>query len=210
MGALLGPRERPLCATALAPVSEYYAYRICRKGEHPWDLRRPVDCAGLSFMETRALVVTAVATGNDPARPSCFLHATRKLRKALLIFGERGHLYSHFLVRWPKQLVGVTMADFERLGERQKWFFEHDEDSAYLAECVRLCRNYTEKDSEIVYFDRPAQHLVEWWDEDGKTWRGSADNSAQSQFWRKKLTRQSEEPPASSSGVPSLGQDVPI
>lgn len=160
-----------------------YAYRILRKGETPWMLRVPGDCSGLDFLEKRALLVTAVATGNNPQKPSPFLHATRNLRKALLIHSERRHLYSNFLVRWPRKLPNVEMVDFQEKGQPQRWLFERDEDSALVAEAVFTTRAYTEKDSEIVYFGQPPSELVEWWDEEHLTWRGCLDGSAQSQYW---------------------------
>jgi hypothetical protein len=128
---------------------------------------------------------------------SPFLHATRSLKKVFMIFGERRHLYSHFLVRWPRSMPDVEMADFEDIATRQRWFSESEQDSALLENCVRACRNYTEKDSEIVYFQRPSLEDVEWWDAVGKVWRGCMDGSAKSQEWLTKVA--SRAAPASSS-----------
>lgn len=201
---LLGPEEAPNCAVASqSKGAPEYAYRICRRGENPWALREPADLAGMTFQEQRALLVTAVATGNNPARPSPFLHASRSLRKVLLIWGERRHLYSNFLVRWPRKMEDVVAADFENIGTRQRWFHESDSDSALLADCVSRCHNYTEKDSEIVYFSRPRLEKVQWWDAVGKVWRGCMDDSAISQAWRAKLQPRAEQASSSSSASSS-------
>jgi hypothetical protein len=78
--------------------------------------------AGMTFLEKRALLVTAVATGNDLARTSPFLHASRSLKRVLMLWSERRHLYGNFVVRWPRKIADVEMADFEAIASRQRWF----------------------------------------------------------------------------------------
>jgi hypothetical protein len=92
---------------AVELAKDYYVYCICRKCEMPWNLRLPIDVSGSQFLEQRALLLHAIAHGNAEDTPSCFLHISGSLNKALKIFQERETLYSSWLVRWPKELVGV-------------------------------------------------------------------------------------------------------
>ena len=137
----------------------------------------------LPFDQMRALILSAVATGNDSRSPSPFLHASRSLKKTLWIFGERRSLYSHWLVRFPKTKDCI---DFEEGAQRRRWFSEENSDTSLLADYVRKCRSYTEKDSELVYMRRPDLEDVEWWDELTKTWQHCL-NSAKSQLWMSQL-----------------------
>jgi hypothetical protein len=174
----MGPESTPTCAKTA--TSQNLSYRICRKGENPWQLRDPAVTEHLPRAEMRALLLSAVAIGNNPKRPSPFLHATRVLRKALSIFGERRQLYSHWLVRWPYS--AEDSIDFENIGMRNKWFGEDDSDSSLLQEYRHKCLSYTEKDSEQVYLRRPALENIEWWDEDSKSWHNCLA-TALSQKW---------------------------
>ena len=183
----MGPRETPTCATtSQTHGSQQYAYRICRRGENPWQLREPLLCDDLGFKETRALLLSAVARGNSDKHTSPFLHATRSLKRALWIFQERRHLYSHWLVRWPRQVLEGKCADFQDIAQRSKWLHEDDSDTSLLAEYVQRCRAYTEKDSEIVCFCRPGLEDIDWWDDARKTWHNCL-SSATSQEWMSKL-----------------------
>ena len=72
-----GPQHSP--ASATAQFGEW-AYRACRMGENPWQLRAPPDhISDLSRKQLRAMVLSAVAKGNDPHMPSPFLHASSRL-----------------------------------------------------------------------------------------------------------------------------------
>ena len=177
----MGPKETPTAAVSTqVKGGPAWSYRICRRGENPWQLRDPPVMADLEFAEMRALLLSAVAKGNDPRSPSPFLHATSVLRKALWIFGERRELYSHWLVRFPKSRKGCI--DFEDAAMRGKWFSEHNNDTSLLEEYVQKCRAYTEKDSELVYLIRPNLEDIQWWDESTKEWQHCL-HSAKSQHW---------------------------
>jgi len=187
----LCPEQRPTGADVLRGPKGY-AYRICRKGgENPWNLRLPTDVSEFSFDEQRALVIHSIANGNKDATPSNFLHASGNLQKALKIFQEREHLYSTWLVRWPKDLPNVDKLSFEMHDQRAKWFTERQNDTDVLIDLCKRCIDFTEKDSELVYFARPSLDVIEWWDEFEKQWhycRSDIKDSAQSQFWVNELS----------------------
>jgi hypothetical protein len=147
---------------AVELAKDYYVYCICFTGEMPWNLRLPIDVSGFQFLEQRALLLHAIAHGNAEDTPSCFLHISGSLHKALKIFQERGTLYSSWLVRWPKELVGVEKVSFEAHTNRAKWFSERPHDTDSVIEQCKRCIDYTEKDREIVYFDRPCLDVIEW------------------------------------------------
>ena len=145
---LLCPQQRPTGATvAVEQAKGYYVYRICRKGENPWNLRLPTDISGFHFVEQRALLVHAIAHGNAEDTPSCFLHTSCKLKNALKIFQEREHLYSSWLVRWPKDLVGVDKISFENHIIRAKWYSKCEGDTGLVIEqcrrCIEIQRSFT-------------------------------------------------------------------
>ena len=170
---------------------DHYAFRICRKGEHPWNLRKPTDVSTLSFEEQRALMIPSIANGNKPDTPSHLLHASGSLNKALKIFQEREPLYSNWLVRWPKDLAGVESVSFERNEQRIRWFTERPKDTPVLIDLCKLCIDFTIKDSELVYFAKPNLNDVEWWDEFELKWhycQSDMGDPAQSQFWVKQLS----------------------
>ena len=170
----------------------FYAYRICRKGgENPWNLRVPTDVSEFTFNGKRALVILSIATGNKDTNPSNFLHASGNLGKALKIFQEREHLYSTWLVRWPKDLPNDDKISFEMHDQRAKWFTERPNDPDAVINLCKRCIDFTEKDSELVYFARPSLDVIEWWDQAQQQWhycRSDIKDSAESQFWVNKLS----------------------
>ena len=117
-------------------------------------------------------MATGIAMGNE--QPSSFLHASTSLTKVLLVFGERRTLYSHWLVRWPKEIAGVEVANFaDKAADRQRWLAEVDGDSELIERCIKTARSYVQKDKEIVSVQHPGQNNVEWWDAETNTWRSS-------------------------------------
>ena len=168
----MGPQKTPQEATENKAEKDRYCYRICRRGETPWTLRQPPDLTGASFAEKRSLMATGIAMGNET--PSSFLHATTSLTKVMLVFGERRTLYSHWLVRWPKDIPGVECANFaDKAADRQRWLSEVDGDTALIERCIKTARSYVQKDKEIVFLQHPGQSNVGWWDADTKTWWSS-------------------------------------
>jgi hypothetical protein len=155
-------------------------------GENPWQLRDPPPMADLGFEEKRALVLHSIARGNHWDKSSPFLHATRLLKTATWIFSERRQLYSHWLVRWPKYKDDEDCLDFEKPAVRKKWLAECDSDTNLLSSYLVKCRNYTEKDSELIYFRRPDLSDIDWWDEESRSWQNCL-NSAKSQEWMRLL-----------------------
>ena len=171
--AQMGPPVAPQNATQSPFDVGKYAYRILRKGEHPWSLRTPPDTEAMPFRDRRALLVSAIALGNDPEHTSIFLHTSQTVPKVLNVFGERRKLYSHWLVRWPRAIPGVPCADFSLAKDRQRWLAELDGDSDLIVDCLKQCRNYMMKDAELVYFAHPGLHNVEWWDEENCCWQSA-------------------------------------
>ena len=171
----MGPKVAPLRATEKKDEKGKWCYRILRKHEKPWELRDPLDYTALSQQKLRALVLTAVAFGNEDKWTSQFLHGTCALSTVLRIFGERRKLYSHWLVRWPRFCTSgdkpAMMIDFETNVDKKKWLSEHDNDSALLEEAVKIARSYVQKDKEVVYLQRPDEHLIQVWDEESLLWR---------------------------------------
>jgi hypothetical protein len=153
-----------------------FLYRVCRKGETPWALRRPPDVSGLSERELRAMVLPAIAYGNDPARQSPLLHCTITVKKAQAILGERRHLYSNWLCRWPKVCPGMAIIDLSY--PSLKLLDQLPDDTAFLEECVLEVRRYTIKDKEVVVLNYPPKEQVEWWDEEAKKWRPLAQTGS--------------------------------
>ena len=103
----MGPKRAPLNATECKDAKGAFVYRLCRIGETPWTLRQPQDLSNASFSELRALLVSAIAMGNQQAHTSVFLHSTSSLGKIQKILDERRSLYTNWLVRWPKHLKNV-------------------------------------------------------------------------------------------------------
>ena len=75
----MGPPVAPQNASYDKSDVGRYAYRILRKGESPWSLRTPPDTSGMPFKERRALLLSAIALGNDPAHTSVFLHTSESV-----------------------------------------------------------------------------------------------------------------------------------
>lgn len=182
----MGPKVTPTAAQVTETPDKKYAYRICRQGENPWQLRDPPLMRDLPDAELRVLILSAIGTGNQASSPSPFLHATRSLKKALWIFSERRALYSHWLVRWPKWGKDSDCLDFEEPAVRHRWLSEAYSDNVLLRNYLDKARAYTEKDSELLYFRRPDLGDVEWWDEENKSWVDSL-LSAKSQWWMTQL-----------------------
>ena len=117
-------------------------------------------------------MATGIALGNE--QPSSFLHASTSLTKVLLVFGERSTLYSHWLVRWPKVLPGVEVANFaDKAADRDRWLSEIDGDSELIERCIKTARSYVQREKEIVFLQHPGQNNVEWWGAEASTWRSS-------------------------------------
>ena len=75
--------------------------------------------------------------------------------------------------------------------QRAKWFTERPNDPDAVINLCKRCIDFTEKDSELVYFARPSLDVIEWWDEFQQQWhycRSDIQDSAQSQFWVNKLS----------------------
>jgi hypothetical protein len=150
-------------------------------------MRTPPDFK-LSQAELRVLVVLAVAHGNQPGMESSFLHSTGSLTKCVKIRTERRHLYSNWLVRWPRECVDERI-DFDRKKDKYKWLQHEDPDSSLVEECLKICRSYVQKDSEVVYLRHPGMNNIQWWDEPNATWRKATDipnsfvHAATSQKW---------------------------
>ena len=182
----MGPKVTPTAAQLTGSDQRAWAYRICRQGENPWQLRDPPLMKDLPEPQLRVLILSAIGTGNQASTPSPFLHATRSLKKAVWIFSERRALYSNWLVRWPKWGEDSDCLDFEKSAVRYKWLSEADSDNSLLRNYMDKARAYTEKDSELLYFRRPDLGDVQWWDEEGKSWEDCL-LSAKSQWWMTNL-----------------------
>ena len=105
-----GPQESPSCATA---EKGNWVYRICRMRENPWKLRSPPEhLRDLTRPQLRAMILAAVACGNDPQMTSAFLHASTSLVAMRRLMGERRWLYSHWLCRWRQDCVGDDYINF--------------------------------------------------------------------------------------------------
>jgi len=178
----MGPKHAPLNATECKDAKGAFVYRLCRIGETPWTLRQPQDLSNASFSELRALLVSAIAMGNQQAHTSVFLHSTSSLGKIQKILDERRSLYTNWLVRWPMHLKNVDKADFETRGDRLKWLSEEMTDSKLLDNCVQTARGYVDKDSEVVFFQHPGQRNVEWWNEEERLWMASSEMSTNFSF----------------------------
>ena len=162
----LGPAEAPYHATETGDGKQF-VYRVLRYGESPWRMRIP-PMVDLVHSEMRALLVTAIAHGNDEQEQSLFLHTTASLTKAIRIRQERRSLYSNWLTRWKKNCVEERV-DFETKADKLKWLSENDNDSELVRQAVMICRSYVQKDSEIVYLRHPGNNNIEWWEKIDKT-----------------------------------------
>ena len=144
-----GPQESP--SSVIAEDGDW-AYRLCPNGEDPWNLRVPPEhIADLDRKQLRAMVISAVACGNDPQMPSPFVHASSSLKAVRGILEERRWRYSNWLTRFPKSCTGGNMIDF---GDKPAWGWvldEWDGDTDFLHECLQKARGYTDKDRELVY-----------------------------------------------------------
>ena len=78
---------------------------------------------------------------------------------------ERKHLYSNYLVRWPAKLPGILVANFDLKEDKAKWLSEEPSDNVTLEHYLKTCRSYMAKDSEQVWFGRPDQIHIDWWDQ---------------------------------------------
>ncbi len=155
----------------------HWLYRVLRKGESPLEMRRPEDhrLELLDSEELRALLLEAVAFGNDPDRPGVFLHATTKLSTARRIRQERSSLYSNWVVRWPAVQEGVRVIDLKNSREGRGLLEDTAGDSHFLHECVKQARAFATKDSEVVLVNSPNKDTVERWGEYSRRWRPTRD-----------------------------------
>ena len=165
---LSSPVAPPLHATIA--LEGKFAYRVCRKGEDPWNLRRPA-LQHLDFSEKRQALIVAIALGNSLDKTSPFLYSTKSLKKALKIVNERKHRYINWLVRWPLVMEGVDSADFSIGNDKAKWLNHFSTDSGSMASLVSTARGYVTADAEVVFFDHTGQRNVEYWDEIARLWR---------------------------------------
>ena len=152
-----------------------WLYRVLRKGEVPWALRDPPSTEGLDEVELSALVLPAVTLGNQPQHTSPFLHATVSLSKAISIILERRHLYSNWLVRWPKVLPGIKLIDLTVDRTRHQWLGPKPGDTALLEECCRVARSFSDKDQEVIVCSRPSLRHIMWWNASGGRWEQTMD-----------------------------------
>lgn len=118
------PRFAPYQAEAAS--SHGWLYRVLRIGENPANLRQPPTTAkNLPHSELRALLLEAVANGNQQRRTSPFLHFTRSLGAAISLIQERAYLYSNWIVRIPtRDLEGVV--DISTTEMQKNWFYQDD------------------------------------------------------------------------------------
>ena len=171
-----GPQESPSNATA--QFGEW-AYRVCRMGESPWELRKPPEhIHDLTRPQLRGMILSAVAKGNDPQMPSPFLHASTSIAVIRQLLGERRWLYSNWLVRWPKDCVGPARVDFQCKTEWGWVLEEWDTDTDYLQECLQKARGYATKDRELVYLTSIPVKEIDWWCERTNQWRSVEDTIA--------------------------------
>ena len=167
-----GPAEAPYQATEEGD-GKSYVYRVLRRYENPWEMREPPD-TDIADDEFRALLVTAIAHGNDLQGASPFLHTTANLSKAIRIVQERRPLYSNWLCRWKKTCTEHRI-DFCDKKDQQKWLSEHDDDNELIRDAVKSCRSYVQKYAEVVYLRHLGDANVTWWDEFHKKWRKLSD-----------------------------------
>ena len=171
----------PPCSPASA-IEQFgdWAYRACRMGENPWNLRKvPSHVLELTPKQLRGMVLSAVAMGNDPQHPSPLLHATDSIAVIIKMLGERRWLYSNWLVRWPQDCGGkpghIDFQDHKRGG----WILaESDDDTDLLRECVQKARGYVAKDRELVYLTSIPLKEIDWWCEETKQWQSAEDTIA--------------------------------
>ena len=107
-------------------------------GEHPWKLRSPPEhLRDLTKKQLRAMVLAAVAHGNDPQMTSPFLHVSASLVAVRKLIGERRWLYSNWFVRWRRDCVGDAHINFS---DKLAWGWllaEWDDDPDFLIECLQ-------------------------------------------------------------------------
>lgn len=166
------PKSHPSCARATAGS---FLYRVLRKEEAPWNMRKPVDTTGFTHAEFRTLLLKAVATGN--VDPSPFLHATTKLAAALNLQRERGRLYSNWLVRWPRMASEEEwILDLTTTVAQKRWLTEEKDDTDFMVECLGWGRMFGVKDSEVVVLKKPSFCTVDVWIEDKNCWVKAMDH----------------------------------
>jgi len=193
-----------------------YMFRVLRKGETPWALRKPPDTTDLKRVQLRALMLQAVARGNKKGQTSPFLHCTMTVKSALNIrcLHGRDHLYSRWLVRWPFSAISqAEIIDLSTKSEQVKWLKEDDRDTEYLSDCLAWVRGYCEKDKEVVCLASPPPHAVEWWDPDRSQWCGLQKTGTHVQgppaaTSQGSTAAKSQGPPAATSQDPSAAARV--
>ena len=172
-----GPPASP--ASAIEQFGDW-AYRACRMGETPWNLRKvPSHVLELTRKQLRGMVLSAVAMGNDPQHPSPFLHATDSIAVIRKLLGERRWLYSNWLVRWRQDCGGkpahINFQDDKEWG----WILaDSDDDTDLLQECVQKARGYVAKDRELVYLTSIPLKDIDWWCEETKQWQSAEETIA--------------------------------
>ena len=171
----------PPCSPSSA-IEQYgdWAYRACRMGENPWNLRKvPSHVLELTPKQLRGCVLSAVAMGNDRQHTSPLLHATTSIAVIIKMLGERRWLYSNWLVRWPQDCGGkpahIDFQDYKRGG----WILaDSDDDTDLLQECVQKARGYVAKDRELVYLTSIPLKDIDWWCEETKQWQSAEETIA--------------------------------
>ncbi len=147
-------------------------YRVLRVGETPLSLRcPPAKYESMTEDELRGPMIHAIAWGNDPARPSEFLHCTRSLARAKVVWSERRALYSTTVVRFPRDAVPEALVfDFSHPNRRREAVLgEKRGDTQWVEESLQRIRAYVSK--EVVLLRRPASERVEWWGIHSCSWR---------------------------------------
>ena len=146
-------------------------------GEHPWKLRSPPwHLRDLTKKQLRAMVLAAVAHGNDPQMTSSFLHASTSLVAVRKLIGERRWLYSNWFVRWRRGCEPHI-----NFGDKPAWGWVLDEwdcDTDFLHECLQKARGYTEKDRELAYLTSIPLKEIDWWCERTNQWRNAEETAA--------------------------------
>ncbi len=148
-------------------------------GENPWELRAPPEhIKDLTKKQLRAMVLAAVAHGNDRQMTSSFLHASTSLVAVRKLLSERRWLYSNWFVRWRRDCVGDAHINFS---DKLAWGWllaESDDDTDFLNECLQKARGYTEKDKELAYSTSIPLKEIDWWCERTNQWRNAEETAA--------------------------------
>ena len=168
----MGPESPPYGADRPKSKGQPFVYRSLRRFETPWQMRKP-EIPKMTHLELRAILLPAVAYGNDKRRTSPFLHCTVSVAKAKAIMEERRQLYSNWLVRFPANCAAHI--DLSNIEAQRKFLNEEPTDTTFLELALKEVRNYPTKDKECVYLELPPISEIEWWNEAEGEWSSVAD-----------------------------------